>query len=360
MTKPSGEIPDLAAPPALGHLTPCPVGMGYWLYNAYGVLQWGPGCEALLGHPGEAGAARQLAAGLGAAQWQAWQRWLTQCLPTPERPDPDERADTLLPLTFRRADGQLRHLAARAVGHTQPDGTALAGVFWDQTAQREMSQQLEEGNQSLQRLSHQLLMQEKNLLVQLARHLHDHLGQTLTALRFQIEGLAPGPSPEGLQRVRELAQLASQQVRKTLTDLRPPLLDEGGLVLALEDDMAQMRQTWSGQPTRLLLQAEPHFRRLPAAVEYAFFMIAREAVFNALQHAGAQLIEVRLRERAAQEVELTVTDDGCGLPAARKAGHLGMVTMHERATAIGARLCLRNLPSGGVDVSLRWQPAEPA
>lgn len=345
--------------------------MGYWSSNAHGALSWDTGCDALLGGP-PLSPNQRLATGLGPVQWQAWRRWLAGLqdhTPAPAQAG-GPPTDTLLELTFQRPDGQVRHLAARAAAFADDHGPSVAGVFWDQTAQRESSQQMAAAHQNLQQLSHQLLTQEKALLQQMARHLHDHLGQTLTALRFQIEGLSA--SPDALQRVKQLAVQASQQVRQTLTDLRPPLLDEGGLVLALEDDLEQMRQKWSGQPTKVLLQAEPGFPRLPAAVEYALFMVAREAVFNALQHSGATHIEVRLRERARREVELHVIDDGLGLPAqdrsvagvagpgqAQRHGHLGLVTMHERAHAIGARLKLQSRPGGGLDLSLRWNPGTP-
>lgn len=345
--------------------------MGCWTSDAHGTLSWDGGCDALLGGP-PLSPSQRLATGLGPVQWQVWRRWLAGLQDPARAPAQaaDPATDTLLELSFERPDGQVRHLAVRAAAVPDDQGTSVVGVFWDQTTQRESSQQMAAAHQNLRQLSHQLLTQEKSLLQHMARHLHDHLGQTLTALRFQIEGLST--SPDALPRVKQLAMLASQQVRQTLTDLRPPLLDEGGLVLALEDDLEQMRQKWSGQPTQVMLQAEPGFHRLPAAVEYAFFMVAREAVFNALQHSGATHIEVRLRERARREVELHVIDDGLGLPAqdsaaagrarpgqARRHGHLGLVTMQERAHAIGARLKLQSRPGGGLDLSLRWNPGPP-
>ncbi len=98
-------------------------------------------------------------------------------------------------------------------------------------------------------------------------------------------------------------------------------------------------------------------QRWPADVEYGSFMIAREAIANALQHARSSLIRVVLTG-SAQVLTLEVIDDGSGIPAALRdgrPGHLGMVGMRERAIAIGGRLEISGSTGGGTCIRLHWE-----
>ena len=103
-------------------------------------------------------------------------------------------------------------------------------------------------------------------------------------------------------------------------------------------------------PPRLLAH------RWPPDVEYAAFMIGREALVNALQHASARQVSLTL-DGDAGELRLSIRDDGVGIaPEARagRAGHLGLVGMRERAFAIGARLHVDSTPGPGTAVELEW------
>ena len=99
-------------------------------------------------------------------------------------------------------------------------------------------------------------------------------------------------------------------------------------------------------------------RRWPVDVEYAAFMVAREAIANARQHAGASLIRVMLGgSRGA--LSLDVVDDGVGIPTPLvhgRPGHLGIVGMRERAFAIGASFAVERVAEAGTRVTLRWEP----
>lgn len=228
-------------------------------------------------------------------------------------------------------------------------------------------QALERYRQQLQQLAHQLIAQEKAMNRHLAQSLHDRLGQTLAALRLSFDALRAssawrqGEAPRGLaDRVDTLIDQAVREVRSVLVELRPPRLEDNGLMAALDNELRErQREPAPGTVPRLRLRAAPGVERhrWPADVEYAAFMVAREAVSNALRHAGARTIQVDV-QGDDQRLRLSVTDDGRGIDDAAlggKPGHLGMVGMRERAQAIGARFDVRRLsPADGTAVTLEW------
>ncbi len=220
----------------------------------------------------------------------------------------------------------------------------------------------------LSELTQLLMTQEKITTRRLAQALHDQLGQTLTAIRLSFDlasatAAAAAPPPYApsrhVQHLSDLIDQAIREVRQVLVDLRPPLLDDNGLAAALENEVRTRSRAPLGLD--LLLETEPEVfdLRWPADVEYAAFMVAREALGNAIHHAGASLIRVVLTGDA-QSFQLEVLDDGRGLAAdaARdKPGHLGMVGMRERALAMGARFTVQSPAEGGVAVRLSWAQA---
>ena len=237
-------------------------------------------------------------------------------------------------------------------------------VVRDITQRRAAEKALLSSQLELSELTQRLLMQEQQTTQRIAQALHDHLGQTLAAARLTLEACmttyAAAMPPElqvQSQRVATLLDQAVREVRQVLVDLRPPLLEEQGLAAALDNELSA-RLPVTGQTDVLLEVGDGGFdRRWPADVAYAAFMVAREAVANARQHAGASLIRVVL-EGTATSLRLRVIDDGCGLPAQLvhgRPGHLGMVGMRERAIAIGARFQVEPEPQGGTSIGLYWE-----
>ena len=221
---------------------------------------------------------------------------------------------------------------------------------------------LETSRDDLVRLNRRLLEQEKQTSRRLAQSLHDELGQTLAALRLHWEAWRSA-GPEQRERLDErIANLivgANRQVRSVLAEMRPPLLDELGLAAAIDNEI---RQHHGDDEPRIELQASDpaQLQRWPADIEYAVFMIAREALLNALRHAQATAITLHL-DGDARRLELEVADDGRGLrmddPAGHP-GHLGLIGMRERALAIGAALRIDGRPGHGTMVALTWEAEE--
>lgn len=283
----------------------------------------------------------------------------------------------------KNGDELTQWLSITAVKNKAGQITQYVGSFVDISERKRAERALVESQRDLSELAQRLMAQEKLTTQRLAQALHDQLGQTLAGARMQLETLQAGAATAALpvklrghsQRALSLIDRAVHEVRAVLVDLRPPLLDDEGLVAALDNELSmRMRDAGgvggtggAGDAGRngdsggvaLRLQAAPLVRkqRWPADVEYAAFMIAREAVGNALLHARASRIGCQL-EGDARRMRLRIVDDGAGMPAVRvRPGHLGVVGMRERSLAIGARFSVQPEPGGGTAVELLWEVA---
>ncbi|HXT96006.1 MAG TPA: sensor histidine kinase [Polyangia bacterium] len=191
----------------------------------------------------------------------------------------------------------------------------------------------------------------------LAHELHDELGQSLTALklRLQLGGQVPAPpandtTPPALALIDQLIA----RVRRISVDLRPPLLDEVGLGPALRlylEGQAELSKV----PIELDVQP-PDGIRLAPDLEIACFRVVQESITNALRHAAARRIQVRLVRDPAR-VSLAIRDDGRGFDTAALAGidlagHLGIVGMRERVRARSGAFRLTSRPGAGTSVEI--------
>ena len=180
------------------------------------------------------------------------------------------------------------------------------------------------------------------------RDLHDGLGPLLSALQLQLGALRlqirqdPAQAEALAGELRDELRAATGEIRRLVYDLRPPMLDELGLVGAVRNLGATLPQ-----PT-LTLHAPESLPALSAALEVALYRIAAEAVNNVVKHAQATHCTVDLA-LAAGAITLTVTDDGRGLPDDYALG-VGLTSMRERAAELGGKLTVANRPTGGVRV----------
>ncbi len=261
-----------------------------------------------------------------------------------------------------RADGELLVLEAAISAARVGGRRVLTAILRDVTERDRAEQRLVGYQVQLTELTQRLLAQEKETTRRLAQVLHDELGQTLAAMRLMLDaGLQRGEAPAWVQRLDSVLSTANRQVREVLTELRPPLLDDQGLNAALCNELRQQQGRHDEVTLRLDWQLPPA-QRWPADVEYAGFMIVREALGNALRHAGARSITLHC-SGSSTRMQLRVIDDGVGdeeLASRLRPGHLGLVGMRERALAIGARLELVSSPQSGTTVSLFWESHEPS
>lgn len=226
-------------------------------------------------------------------------------------------------------------------------------------ASRALAASLEREREETRRLADMVIRAQEEERGRVARELHDEANQTLAALMTTIDAVeAVGRrdgSPEvvaSLARLRRLASAALGDLHRIAVELRPPALDEFGLVPALT---RHVRDRTEGTSLRAEVSVEGRRRRLPTAIEVALYRIAQEALANAQRHSGAGAVQVRLRY-LPDRVELEVRDDGRGFdvaedgaaPAARRG--LGLAGMRERASIVGGRVEVVSSPGRGTTV----------
>jgi two-component system, NarL family, sensor histidine kinase UhpB len=183
----------------------------------------------------------------------------------------------------------------------------------------------------------------------LARELHDELGQTLTGVVLQLDGLARNAPPElrpAVDQVQEAARESAEQVRDIARGLRPQVLDEFGLRSALITLAAGFAEH-SGLAVRHELAAE--LPVLAPELDLAIYRVAQEGLTNVARHAEATAVLLSLDAQDGRVV-LRVRDDGRGIDAhaVHNAGGLG--GMRERAMLIGGRLAVERLRPYGTEV----------
>jgi two-component system NarL family sensor kinase len=177
----------------------------------------------------------------------------------------------------------------------------------------------------------------------LRRDLHDGLGATLAGLRLHLDSLRDLVDDELCHKLLDTATGAILEavadVRRISDDLRPPALDEVGLPGTLRALAARL------DTPALAVDADTgDVGSLPAAVEVACYRIAAEALTNAARHAGARHVQLAL-EGDAEEVVLSVRDDGSGI-GRKRSGGLGLESMRQRAEEIGGTLTITSAPTG--------------
>ncbi len=281
----------------------------------------------------------------------------------PQRLLAQARQDGRVPIDgpHRHAAGQDLHVAGSLYAMPpQAWPAAYALIVRDVTSRLRSERALARSRVDLADLSQRLLGQEKETTRRLAQTLHDDLGQTLTAMRLTFDACrsvfpVAGKIAERLERLDGLIASGHQQVRRAMVELRPPMLDDQGLAAALHNELAVHRGAHPDIELRFVLPPVLEDQRWPPNVEYAAFMIAREALLNALQHSHPAVVEARLAG-GRQHLRLEVVDDGAGLPpgADQKPGHLGLVGMRERALAIGAALQVARRSERGTSMLLLW------
>ncbi|MEJ2888761.1 sensor histidine kinase [Actinomycetospora aeridis] len=181
----------------------------------------------------------------------------------------------------------------------------------------------------------------------LRRDLHDGLGPVLAGVGYTADAARnvldarPERTAELLVALREDVGGAIAEVRRLVHDLRPPVLDQLGLVAAVRQQADRVTQDAAG-PT-VTVEADA-VGALPAAVEVAAYRVVSEAVLNVVRHAGASRARVAVR-REDGTLELLVTDDGCS-GAAWTPG-VGLTSMRERLAQLGGTLEAGATPDGG-------------
>ena len=185
----------------------------------------------------------------------------------------------------------------------------------------------------------------------LRRDLHDGLGPVLGSHMLTIDAVRtlmrsdPARAETLLLDLKKQTQQALSDIRRLVYELRPPALDLG-LASALLDLVTQYSQS----QIEITLEVQEPLPALTAAVDVALYRITQEALANVVRHSQAQHCQVRIVWQ--DNLYLTISDDGRGLPEPYRAG-VGLNSMRERATELGGRCTIETQPSGGVCIHVR-------
>lgn len=213
----------------------------------------------------------------------------------------------------------------------------------------------------LQRSRERLVTTREEERRRLRRDLHDGLGPTLAGMAFQVEA-ASRVLPAEPERAKELLEKLKTTVKQTIAEvhqvvdgLRPPALDELGLVRAIRQHGAQFAGTDSFAPSAsgavaMDVRAPASMPQLPAAVEVAVYRIATEAITNVLRHSDARHCTVNIRLN--DTLELEVVDDGHGMDTASREG-VGLSSMRERAAELGGSCVTESSATTGTRIFVR-------
>lgn len=305
--------------------------------NPLGAAQFGYAAEQLLGSP-----LQSLVSGDDLARVRDYLNLPRRYL---------DRLPPLIP-TMQRQDGS-RFLAALSVGEMRYGGRdCRLLVIRDLTELESHRAALETSNRELQALAGRLFSVQEDERRAISRDLHDDIGQSITAIKLAAHAAMheadAGRRNEDIGQIIELVDSTVTRLRNLSMLLRPPQLDALGLQAAVR---WQAGQLFRASPVELEMEIGELSQRPDNAIEQACFRIAQESLTNALRHAKASQVQLRLSEADDGQLHLKVVDDGEGFDPDGPRG-LGLIVMRERAQSAGGRLEIITAPGEGTCIDL--------
>jgi signal transduction histidine kinase len=262
-------------------------------------------------------------------------------------------------ITGRHADGHefpIESTVSRSVigGHLQ-----MTAVLRDVTQRRRNEVELLSLNTELRRLSNSLQSVREQERIRLSRELHDELGQQLTGLKLSLSWLTNRirdgrtPTVESVEEMRQQLEDGISSVRRISTELRPVMLDELGFGEAIAWQCSEFRKR---SKIDIVLNTPAAKDVKDAEVATALFRIVQESLTNVARHSKATRVTIDLRTEGDITV-LTICDVGQGFQTQPKSGGIGLVSMRERAIAIGADFSVASIPGAGTTIELSLRRA---
>jgi PAS domain S-box-containing protein len=204
-------------------------------------------------------------------------------------------------------------------------------------------------------LSRRLVEIQEDERRRISRELHDEIGQVLTTIGVNLQALRETREAAALPRLDESINLvkgAIRQVRHLAHELRPAMLDDLGLVVAVRSYLDRQAQLAGFS---IQFQVDPIVEKVPPEVETACFRVVQEALTNIVRHARPQQVRVELR-RHETDLQLLIDDDGIGFDVVTARGRalrgesLGLLGMEERVALLGGRIEIRSSPAQGTTI----------
>lgn len=215
------------------------------------------------------------------------------------------------------------------------------------TEQDKLTRKLIDGEQRVRGLAKSVWSVQEEERKRIARELHDGIGQTITALKLRLMSM---PKSEAQAEALQITEIALSEARQLARLLRPAILDDLGLIAALQW-IAQLTQEQSS--SQISLRVSGLEDRLPPDVETLLFRITQEALTNALKHSQASVIDIRLSSESGR-VFLSVADNGIGFDI--EAAHsphgnsFGLRSMRDRVELFHGDIRINSSPNCGTEI----------
>ena len=254
---------------------------------------------------------------------------------------------------LRHKDGSYRWIVAHGLVLRDEQGKAyrFVGSHGDITDRKRVEEALAKERQSLWRML-QASDHERQII---SYEIHDGLAQYLAAAGMQFQAHdalkenSPGEAKKAYDIAVGLVRQAHAESRRLISEVRPPVIDENGLEMAISHLVHEQRR--HGGP-KIECHNDVQFKRLPSILENALYRIAQEALTNACKHSKSKKVTVTMTQED-QDVRLEVRDWGIGFDADLvKEGHFGVEGIRQRVRLLGGRLSIESKPNFGTLVQV--------
>ena len=257
--------------------------------------------------------------------------------------------------TIARLDGATREVEIAAASLPDHGRSVVQMVITDVTHRQQLVREQTRHREELRRLSASVVEAREEERRRIARELHDELGQRLTALKMELSSLGPAKGQQcddaRISGMLEMIDDTVASVRRIAADLRPMMLDDLGLNVAIEWLARDAARRLDMAITVRLGEDDPPVTQ-GAAI--ALYRMVQEALTNVARHARATDVNIEMRQEAG-ELVLAVRDNGVGFPSdlQHNEGRYGLLGIRERAYMLGGRLEVDNPPGGGGRLTVR-------
>lgn len=225
----------------------------------------------------------------------------------------------------------------------------------DITERKRAEEQLKESEKKLRHLSSELMTAQEKERKRIAGELHDSVAASLGAIKFSLEKVLGQKDWEqtqgGLRDLISKVQQANEETRRIMSDLRPSVLDDLGILPAINWFCREFQKTYSSVSIERLIDIKEN--HIPDSLRTPIFRICQEALNNVAQHSNASRVHLCL-QKGSSRIELMIKDNGQGFDLDTASRGLGLSTMTERAELSGGTFDLESACGKGTVIRASW------